>query len=116
MRADNLLNQGRYAEALALSRKRWLDVQAGGSPAEATPNALTMLALAELANGLPQPALAHARDALKSAHTSAPDSRREAFALTTLARATGNWRCPRVGRAGTQSHHDVHNRTQRRSS
>ncbi len=85
--ADNLLNQGRNAEALALSRQRWLDVQAGGSPAEAMPNALSMLALTELANGLAQPALAHAREALERAHVSAPDSRREAFALMTLARA-----------------------------
>lgn len=85
--ADNLLNQGKYPEALALSQQRWQDLQAGGTPTEAVPSALSMLALAELANGLAQPALTHARAAADSARISAPDSRREAFALMTLARA-----------------------------
>ena len=48
---------------------------------------------AELANGLAQPALAHARSAAEKAHAESPDSRREGYALMTLARAqlaTGN--------------------------
>ena len=84
---DNLLNQGRHAEALALSQLRWHDVQAGGDPDEAAVMALAMLALTELANGQPADALAHARTAQARAHAQGPDSRREAFALMTLARA-----------------------------
>ncbi|MFT4179666.1 MAG: serine/threonine-protein kinase [Thermomonas sp.] len=85
--ADNLLNQGRAAKALALSRVRWQDLQANGDPDEAAPSALSMLALAELANALPAPALEHARMAVQRAHASSPGSHREAFALMTLARA-----------------------------
>jgi serine/threonine-protein kinase len=83
----NLLNQGRAADALALARQRWQELQASRSPGETAANALATLALAELANGLPQPALAHAHDALERDHADAPGSRREGFALMTLARA-----------------------------
>lgn len=83
----NLLNQGRAADALALARQRWQSLQASRSPGETAANALATLALAELANGLPQSALAHASDALERDHAAAPDSRREGFALMTLARA-----------------------------
>lgn len=84
---DNLLNQGKHAEALALSQLRWRDVQVGGEPNEAAVMALAMLALTELANGKQADALAHARAAQARAHAQGPDSRREAFALMTLARA-----------------------------
>lgn len=85
--ADNLLSQHRNAEALALSRMRWRELQANGNPGETAAGALAMLALAELANGLAQPALAHARSAAEKAHAESPDSRREGYALMTLARA-----------------------------
>jgi eukaryotic-like serine/threonine-protein kinase len=83
----NLLNQGRAADALALARQRWQELQASRNPGETAANALATLALAELANGLAQPALAHAQDALQRDHAQAPGSRREGFALMTLARA-----------------------------
>ena len=83
----NLLNQGRAADALALARRRWKELQATRNADETAANALSTLALAELANDLPQPALAHARDALRRDHVDAPGSRREGFALMTLARA-----------------------------
>ena len=83
----NLLNQHRAADALALARQRWQELQATQNPGETAANALATLALAELANGLAQPALAHARDALQRDHADAPGSRREGFALMTLARA-----------------------------
>jgi hypothetical protein len=83
----NLLNQGRAVDALALARQRWQELQATRNPGETAANALATLALAELANGLPQAALAHARDALERDHVAAPGSRREGFALMTLARA-----------------------------
>jgi len=72
---------------------RWRELQANGNPGETAAGALAMLALAELANGLAQPALAHARSAAEKAHAESPDSRREGYALMTLARAqlaTGN--------------------------
>ncbi|MBN8264488.1 MAG: protein kinase [Xanthomonadales bacterium] len=83
----NLLHQGRADEALALARQRWRALQASRNPGETAANALSTLALAELANDLPKPALAHAREALQRDHADVPGSRREAFALMTVARA-----------------------------
>ena len=62
-------------------------MQATGNPGETAANALATLALAELANSLPQAALAHARTAAERAHVESPQSRREGYALMTLARA-----------------------------
>ncbi len=85
--ADNLLAQGRNAEALAVSRTRWDALQRRNAPLENTASALAMLALAELANDLDAAALGHARTAVNGAHAAAPDSRVEAFALLARARA-----------------------------
>jgi tetratricopeptide (TPR) repeat protein len=85
--ANNLLNQGRREEALAISRQRWRDLQASGDPGKYAASALSMLALAELANRLPTQALQHARLGVERAHATLPGGDREAFALLTLARA-----------------------------
>jgi tetratricopeptide (TPR) repeat protein len=84
---DNLLAQHRNREALEFAQLRWRDLQANGDPDEAAITALAMLAVTELANGKPGDALAHARTAQARAHARMPGSRREAFALMTLARA-----------------------------
>jgi tetratricopeptide (TPR) repeat protein len=83
---DNLLAQQRYPEA-QVARQRLRDVQGGAEMDEAAVLALAMLALTELANGMPADALAHARTAQARAHAEGAGSRREAFALMTLARA-----------------------------
>lgn len=85
--ANNLLNQGRREEALTISRQRWRDLQASGDPGKYAASALSMLALAELANRLPAQALQHARLGVERAHATLPGGDREAFALLTLARA-----------------------------
>jgi tetratricopeptide (TPR) repeat protein len=84
---DNLLAQQRYPEALQVARQRLRDVQGGADMDEAAVLALAMLALTELANGMPAEALAHARTAQARAHAEGAGSRREAFAVMTMARA-----------------------------
>ena len=84
---DNLLAQQRYPEALQVARQRLRDVQGGADMDEAAVMALAMLALTELANGMPAEALAHARTAQARARAEGAGSRREAFAVMTMARA-----------------------------
>lgn len=87
---ENLLQQGRDAEALALAQLRWRDVVAsGGGKAEEMDSisALVLLSLAELANQQPQSALEHAQAALTRVLVISPGSLDEAIARLTVARA-----------------------------
>ncbi len=84
---DNLLQQGRNAEALVLAQTRQRDIANAGKAADKDAvSALNFLALAELANRQPALALPHAQAAFDRAHAAGMDGAELAYAQLTLAR------------------------------
>lgn len=83
---DNLLQQGRNPEALALAQANWRDL-ADAKPDKDTVAALDFLASAELANRQPARALQHAQAAFEQAQAAGLDGIERGYVRVVLARS-----------------------------
>jgi len=83
---DNLLQQGRNPEALALAQANWRDL-ADAKPDKDTVAALDFLASAELANRQPARALQHAQAAFEQAQAAGLDGIERGYVRVALARS-----------------------------